>query len=62
MFDLKDTIPMGIKSMEIEIDTLGIHYLVVHACIKGWTINPGDFDFFERITSSLGAFYHDYRY
>jgi len=47
--------------MEMEINTLGIPYLVVHAYI-GWTRQPGSFDFLERITSSLGAFYHDYRY
>jgi len=61
MFDLKDTIPKGINSMEMEIDTLGIHYLVVHTYIQGWTRSPGSSDFLERITSSLGAFYHDYR-
>jgi len=47
--------------MEMEIDTLGIHYLVVHAYIQEWARSPGSFDFLERITSSLGAFYHDYR-
>jgi len=47
--------------MEMEINTLGMPYLVVHAYI-GWTRRPGSFDFLERITLSLGAFYHDYRY
>jgi len=37
VFDLKDTIPKWIKSMEMEINTLGICYLVVYAYIQGWT-------------------------
>jgi hypothetical protein len=60
VLDQKDTIPKRIKLLEMETDTLGILYLLVHTYTKVWNVHPGTFDILKKIKSSLGAFYHDY--